>query len=87
MSACTDRLVEKLNALNAKLQTSVFRAHRLNVTANGSYTAPANTGYTVVDVNVAGSVTPTGTLTITENGTYPATQNGVPYAEIVVNVP
>jgi hypothetical protein len=56
----------------------------LSVTANDTYTAPANTGYSPVDVNVSGGggVSPSGSLNITNNGTYDITN----YAEVVVSV-
>ena len=56
---------------------------QLSVTANGTYTASSGVdGYSPVIVNVPQGITPSGTISITENDTYDVTQ----YAEAVVNV-
>lgn len=54
----------------------------LSVTENGTYTAPSGVdGYSPVTVNVPG-ITPTGTISITQNGTVDVTQ----YASANINV-
>ena len=54
----------------------------LSVTENGTYTAPSGVdGYNPITVNVPG-ITPTGTISITQNGTVDVTQ----YASANVNV-
>lgn len=54
----------------------------LNVTENGTYTAPSGVdGYSPVTVNVS-SIVPTGSQTVTENGAYDVSA----LAEMIVNV-
>lgn len=53
--ACHEGLIAKFDQLISKLQTRIMKKERLQVSENGTYTAPENTGYTVVDVNVASS--------------------------------
>ena len=70
--ACHEGLIAKFDQLISKLQTRIMKKERLQVSENGTYTAPENTGYTVVDVNVAASaplnLQPMKTVTI-ENPT------------------
>lgn len=54
-NACHEGLIAKFDQLISKLQTRIMKKERLQVSENGTYTAPENTGYTVVDVNVASS--------------------------------
>ena len=64
-------MMEKFDQIVTRLQQRIMRKERLTVTENGTYTAPENTGYTVVDVNVATSAQDLRTVepvTITENG-------------------
>lgn len=57
-SSCHVRMMEKFDQIATKLQQRIMRKERLTVSENGTYTAPENTGYTVVDVNVPASTAP-----------------------------
>lgn len=60
----------------------------LNVTANGSYTAPSGVdGYNPVEVNVPQREPVLESLSVTENGTYNAPSNIDGYNTVSVNVP
>ena len=60
----------------------------LNVTANGTYTAPTGTAYSPVNVNVSGGSTIISSTTFTENGTYRASSYSADgFGTVVVNVP
>lgn len=74
-SSCHVRMMEKFDQIVTKLQQRIMRKERLTVSANGTYTAPENTGYTVVDVNVPQSAPSMQekSVTITQNGTQDVT--------------
>ena len=89
-NACHEGLIAKFDQIITKLQQRIMHKARLEVTENGTYTAPENTGYTVVDVNVqAGAPVDTRTqepITITENGVTNVPDDKV-YTPITVDVP
>lgn len=88
---------ERIQANNEALEEAIALANSLpdagavieplNVTKNGTYTAPNGVdGYSPVSVNVPvpdGYIKPSGTLNITKNGSHDVTQ----YATASVNVP
>lgn len=93
-SSCHVRMMEKFDQIVTKLQQRIMRKERLTVSENGTYTAPENTGYTVVDVNVPASSTPTmqeKSVTITQNGTQDVTpdagNDGLSKVTITTDVP
>lgn len=67
---------------------SDIRVRALNVTENGTYTAPSGTAYGTVSVDVSsgGSGIEVQELEITANGTYTA-PSGVAYSPVTVSVP
>lgn len=89
-NACHEGLIAKFDQLITKLQQRIMKKERLQVSENGTYTAPENTGYTVVDVNVQGGA-PVDTrtpepITITGNGVTDVPDDKV-YTPITVAVP
>ena len=65
-------------------QTTSVTVSSLNVTSNGTYTAPSGTAYSPVSVAVSPNLT---TKSITQNGTYAASSDSVDgYSSVSVNV-
>lgn len=65
-------------------QTTSVTVNSLNVTSNGTYTAPSGMAYSPVSVTVSPNLT---TKSITQNGTYNASSdNATGYSSVSVNV-
>ena len=65
-------------------QTTSVTVSSLNVTSNGTYTAPSGTAYSPVSVSVSPNLT---TKSITQNGTYAASSDSADgYSSVSVNV-
>ena len=81
------RIIDAFDAVINKLRTAALKKEKLDVTANGTYRAPQNTGYVTVNVDVPA---PTGrteeAITITQNGVTDVPADKV-YTPITVNVP
>jgi hypothetical protein len=73
-----DTLIDELKAVLVSKANNVSVIDPLEITENGTYTAPANVdGYSPVTVNVPipdGYIVPNGSLDITENGTFDVTE-------------
>lgn len=65
-------------------QTTSVTVNSLNVTSNGTYTAPSGMAYSPVSVTVSPNLT---TKSITQNGTYTASSDSADgYSSVTVNV-